>query len=245
MLNLDPQIIDQDKIRLRRRKKLLKYAIIPIILLLFIGVFFLRTGFYNVVYKLSYENRNYDTPASLSSMQLFGNMIQPYIAYYNRGTAELNISQYNEAEDDFRASLRENPPKAHLCKIYVNLSFSIEMQADRAAQRKLYDEALVLYNRAESVLHENNCASKDGEGGGDAKAEESQERINSKRRRAVQQMNNKDEGQGSEDFDSSEISQDDLEAMRSMQNTSDSIRSLQYSLGKGAANGYNNYDKPW
>ena len=52
MLNLDPQIIDQDKVRLRRRKKLLKYAIIPIILVLLIGVFFLRTGFYNIVYKL-------------------------------------------------------------------------------------------------------------------------------------------------------------------------------------------------
>ena len=60
-------------------------------------------------------------------MQLFGNMIQPYIAYYNRGTAELNISEYDEAEEDFRASLRENPPKAELCKIYVNLfsDFSI------------------------------------------------------------------------------------------------------------------------
>ena len=52
MLNLDPQIIDQDKVRLRRRKKLLKYAIIPIILVLLIGVFFLRTGFYNIVYIL-------------------------------------------------------------------------------------------------------------------------------------------------------------------------------------------------
>lgn len=246
MLNLDPQIIDQDKVRLRRRKKLLKCAIIPIILVLLIGVFFLRTSFYNVVYKLSYDNRNYDTPTSISSMQLFGNMIQPYIAYYNRGTAELNISEYDEAEEDFRASLRENPPKAELCKIYVNLSFSIEMQADRAAQRKLYDDALVLYNRAESVLYENSCASKDGEsGGGDEKAEESQERINSKRRRAVQQMNNEEESQNTGDFDSSEISQDDLEAMRNMQNSSDSIRNLQYGLGKKASGGANTHDKRW
>ena len=213
MLNLDPQIIDQDKVRLRRRKKLLKYAIIPIILVLLIGVFFLRTGFYNIVYKLSYDNRNYDTPTSISSMQLFGNMIQPYIAYYNRGTAELNISEYDEAEEDFRASLRENPPKAELCKIYVNLSLSIELQGDTALQGSDYNKALEAYNRAESVLYSNGCAAKGSNSNGkDSKAEAAKERINDKRGDATDKMNNHKDAD--EDYDDTpekkQISDDDL-----------------------------------
>ena len=45
----------------------------------------------------------------------------------------------------------------------------------------------MLYNRAESILYENNCASKSEDvSGTDQRAEDSKERIGSKRRRAVE-----------------------------------------------------------
>ncbi len=242
MLNLDPEIVDQNKIRLRRRRNLIKYCSLPVIIVILIGIFFVRTGVYNIIYSLSYENHNYDTPASISNMQLFGNMIESYIAYYNRGTAELNLAQYAEAEEDFRDSLRENPPKAMLCQIYVNLSYSIEMQADKAAQRRLFDDALVLYNRAESILYENNCASKsDDSPGNDKRAEDSKERINSKRRRAVEQMNNADGNGGDGDGDDDgELTPDKIKDLMNDEETENSIRALQNSLGKGQGSSWNN-----
>ena len=81
MLSLDPEIVDQNKVRMRRRRKMLKYSLLPVIALALISIFFLRTGVYNIIYSLSYRNQNYETPAAVSNMQLFGNMIESYIAY--------------------------------------------------------------------------------------------------------------------------------------------------------------------
>lgn len=247
MLNLDPGIVDQDKIRLTRRKKLLKLSILPVSLLVLAGLFFLRTGFYNIVYGLSYENRNYDTPVSISSFQLIGNNIESFLAYYNRGTAELNLAKYDEAEKDLRASLRENPPKNVYCMVCVNLSYSIEMQADRAAQRKSFDDALVLYNRAESILFENNCASKSSDvNGTDKKAEESKERIDSKRRRTVAQMNNNEEGkEGDEGVGGGEITNKDIKDIMDNLNPSDGLYEIQSGLGQRGAGGYNGNTRRW
>ena len=244
MLSLDPEIVDQNKVRMRRRRKLIKYCLLPVIALLLISVFFLRTGVYNIIYSLSYQNQNFETPATISNMQLFGNMIESYIAYYNRGTAEINLAQYAEAEEDFRDSLRENPPKEILCRIYVNLSYSIEMQADKAAQRRLFDDALVLYNRAESILYENNCASKsDDVSGNDQRAEDSKDRISSKRRRAVEQMNNA-EGEGGEgEGEDGELTPDQVKDLKNSKEVEGSIRSLQFSLGKGQGGSWSNSNK--
>jgi tetratricopeptide (TPR) repeat protein len=245
MLNLDPGIVDQNKIRFARRKKLLKFCIFPVILLVLAGAFFLRTSFYNLVYGLAYSNRNFDTPVSLSSMQLIGNNIQPYLAYYNRGTAELNLAQYDEAEEDFRASLRENPPKESYCMVCVNLAYSIEMQADRAVQRRLFDDALVLYNRAESILFENNCASKtDDINGTDKKAQESKERIDSKRRRAVAQMNNSGESEGGEEG-GEEVTNEEFNNIMKDFKSNDGIYEVHKGLGKKGATGSGNVSTPW
>jgi len=247
MLNLDPNIVDQGKIRLTRRKKLLKLSILPVSLLVLIGLFFLRTGFFNIVYGLSYENRNYDTPVSLSSFQLLGNNIESFLAYYDRGTAKLNLTQYEEAEEDFRASLRENPPKSAYCMVCVNLSYSIEMQADQATQRKMFDDALILYNRAESILFENNCASKsDDTNGNDKKADESKERIDNKRRRAIAQMNNEDDGENSgNEPGSEEVTNKEIEEIMNNLNPENGLYEIQSGLGSKGASGFNSNQQRW
>ena len=43
-VNLDPSIIDQDALRKQRRKKMLTYAAIPVVVLIAAGLFFLRPG---------------------------------------------------------------------------------------------------------------------------------------------------------------------------------------------------------
>lgn len=190
MIDLDPNIIDQDKIRFQKRKRLLKIFILPAIALTLISFFFLRIGLYNVAYSISEENQTYNVTEAISSLMLSGNIIEPYIPYYNRGVSKLHTTDFVEAESDFRESLKQNPPESSLCKIYVNLSLSIEMQADAFASNKQYDKALSIYNKSEAVLYENGCATKSKETqGSDKKAEQGVDRIETKRSRVVFDMN--------------------------------------------------------
>ena len=111
MLDLNPELVDQDHIRKLRRKRLLKIAFLPTLILILIGVFFLRTTFFNIVYSLSFENQNYNTAKFLADEQKAGNIIAPYVAYFDTGTINLKREQFKEAEESFRETLRNNPPK--------------------------------------------------------------------------------------------------------------------------------------
>ena len=117
MLDLNPNLVDQDHIRKLRRKRLLKIIFLPTFLLILISLFFLRTTFFNIVYSLSYENQNYNTAKFLTDEQKVANMIAPYVAYFDAGTINLKREQYKEAEESFHDALKNNPPKEILCQI--------------------------------------------------------------------------------------------------------------------------------
>ena len=55
---------------------------------------------------------------------------------------------------------------------------------------KNYEQALILYNRAESTLLNNGCAGTNGGKGTDAKADDAKSRIEKKRSNAINDMNN-------------------------------------------------------
>jgi hypothetical protein len=205
MINLDPALLDQDKIRLRRRKRLLLLSIIPLLVLLFLSLVFGRTGIYNLFLSIDHGNKLYSNVSGINNLQKIGNIIEPYIAYYNGGTFKLyeasTVDDLKEAESELKESLKNNPPEDVLCHIYVNISYSIELQGDSAASEKLYDDALVLYNRAEGVLFENNCASKNSsdEASKDEKAETAKDRVSNKRRQTIAAANNETIDNGGDD----------------------------------------------
>jgi len=205
MLNLDPRLVDQDKIRHEKRKKFFRIAVIPLIFLFIIAVFFLRTGVYDAVLSVGYNNGNYEMPKTFSSLQAFVNIIEPYLTYYNRGHLKLltakTIDDLTSAEDDFQESLKNNPPEVQLCSIYVDLSYTLELEGDLSVESKDYDKAVILYNRAESILYENNCATKDSssKAGKDELAKKAKERIEEKRKYAIDAMNNVEDGDDGED----------------------------------------------
>ena len=214
MINLDPALLDQDKIRKEKRKALLKRYSLPILLLMIISFFFLSAWLYNLVYFIVYSNKNYPIAEGFTETRFVMNVLEPYIADYNQGTARLMMGEYTRAESSFTESLQKSPPQAKLCKIYVNLSLSIELQGDTALQGSDYNKALEAYNRAESVLYSNGCAGKGSNSNGkDSKAEAAKERINDKRSDATDKMNNHKDAD--EDYDDTpekkQISGDDLE----------------------------------
>ena len=87
MINLDLNKLDQDKIRKQKRKKLLLISIAPCIILLVLGVFFLRPAITMMLYNMNYSGKNYKGAESVADTQNFLNIIEPYIADYQIGTA--------------------------------------------------------------------------------------------------------------------------------------------------------------
>lgn len=240
MLDLNPELVDQDHIRKLRRKRLLKITFLPTLILVLIGVFFLRTTFFNIVYSLSYENQNYNTAKFLTDGQKVGNIVAPYVAYFDTGTINLKRELFREAEENFRETLRNNPPKEILCQVYVNLSLSIEKQADKLTDDGNYEDALILYNSAQSVLYENNCADKnDPDESKDKKARAADSRLSNKRSQAVAYMNYIEQtgsGDGGSEGSTSPLSDESKKNIRENQNPEkvlDNIRNRSFgSSGK-------------
>lgn len=242
MLNLDPALLDQDKIRLKKRRRLLIWAIAPLALLLLAAIFFIKTNVYNLVLNISIAGETYGPASVVTNMQMFGNLIESHISYYNNGYLRLiqanNRDDLKSAENDFNESLKHNPPESQLCAVYGNLSYSIELQGDLSFNDKNYNEALVLYNRAESLLFENDCVSRKGDNSGkDQKSEAARKRIEEKRHKAIDAANNRTDPNSGDDGDSNNGGQELTdEQLREI------MRQQQEVINNNAGNPYNNHN---
>lgn len=254
MIDLDPSIINQDSIRKKRRKKLLATAAIPVIIVIAASAFFLRPGIFNVLYNLNFNNDNAGFNIFISRLQTKINILEPYIAHYDAGTAYIKDNDGKNAEVELRESLRSNPPSDKVCQVRTNLSYSIEMQADQKSILEHYSEALVLYSTAEGVLYGDNCADKnrsaesdkEANKSRDKKAEAARERISQKRGKITSKMNGQSEDdQDPDKYNDTQINEGQLQELRSnlmngidMQNHA---RQRQFSssggLGEGSGGG--------
>lgn len=240
MINLDPSLINQDSVRKKRRKKMLLIAIAPVIILSAAGLFFLRPGVFDIIFGANYDSKNSNTLIALSQFHKTGNIIEPYIAYYDAGTAYIMSGEGEKAEVELRESMKNLPPADKICQVVVNLSYSIEIQADAAKNRQKYDEALVLYSRAEGVLYENSCASKNAQQSRDKKAGAAMSRISRKRGATVSEMNNNgDPSEIDPDKGGLEISEEQLRAMQDNTMNGNNVRStvLERLRGSGSGSG--------
>ena len=244
MINLDPSLLDQDKIRKEKRKQLMKRYSVSLALLLLVALFFLSTWIYNLVYLVSYSGKNYPISEGFTETRFIANILEPYIADYNQGTARLKMGKYEEAEKSFTESLKKSPAEDRLCQIYVNLSLSIEFQADKLLKSNSFNKSMELYGRAQTILLNNNCAKKGAESSGkDSKAEIAETRLNKKLKDAADMMNHTQTADDDANTDSDEKQIDDG-SLKDIQNqvvSPNGIRSdlygqtnnnCNYSLGK-------------
>lgn len=246
MIELNPAKVDQETVRKQKRLELLKYATLPIFLLLLLAIFFLRTSIYNVVFNLAYNNKNYDLALAINRNPFFANSVEPYLLEYNNGVASIQAGKYTEAEKDFRSALKNNVPENKLCKVYVNLSLSVELQGDGLTNTETYEDALVTYSRAEATLYENNCASRDSTSQGkDAKAVAAIARIEEKRKNVIEKINNTDSSDNDNAKNTPEIDEKTLDSIKAEQNAARILKDKikQYSNGINSSN--LNSDKRW
>ena len=189
MIDLDPKLVDQETVRKQKRKRLLKMAILPCILIVLLALMALRQSFYNMFFNLAIKNNEPGFANVLTQMQLFANYAEPYIAHYNEGIVKLKNGNYSEAEQSFRTSLENDPPEAVLCDIYNNLAVSIELSADELVKTNTYESAIELYTQSESILYSSGCASKNDNESKHEKSEETSKRVSEKRSGAIAKKN--------------------------------------------------------
>lgn len=242
MINLDPSIIDQESVRKKRRKKLMLYATAPIIVLLVAGLFFARPGIFNILYNMNYNNADANFIIFISGLQTKANIIEPYIAHYDAGTAYIKDNDGVRAEAELRSSLRSNPPADKICQVRTNLAYSIEMQADQETIKGKYGEALVLYSTSEGILYGDNCASKDNSESRDKKAGEAKKRISQKRGKITSEMNGQSEdGEESNPYTDTQINESQLQELRN--NLMNGLDIQNYTRQKQFASGGGSYPK--
>ncbi|GAB3624933.1 hypothetical protein GCM10027418_30190 [Mariniluteicoccus endophyticus] len=84
------------------------------------------------------------------------NVVEPWIAHFNHGTAAYQLRRYAEARTDFSTALA-SVPKTHDCMVRLNLVETIERMGDELAAARSFDAARVQYEEALRVLRAGSC----------------------------------------------------------------------------------------
>ena len=190
MINLDPALLDRDKVRKEHRKHLLHLCLAPMIILLVISLFFLSSWFYKFVYFVSYNNNNFPIARDITETRFLINILEPYIPDYNQGVALMRMGEFKKAEQSFEKSIENNPPADRICAVYENLSLSVEKQADSAKIGGQYGNAIELYSYAQSILVSSGCAGEANTDGKSYKSDVANSRISESKKEAIDEMNN-------------------------------------------------------
>lgn len=213
-MRYDLSLMDVDGRRLKRRKKWLLFSLLPIIMVCCVALKLAAPGISTHFLKSAYNSGDYSTAKFWVQISLFANILEPYIAHFNDGTISYMQGEYAAAEGKLDLALRQNPPENRRCEVRVNLSLSIEAQADQQVESKSYDDAIVTYDRAKAVLYGDYCADPVDDSGRSPQAFESRDRIEEKQAEAVRSRNN-DQPTGEDDNSNGAQNPDDLPVTQS------------------------------
>ncbi len=152
--------LDTEGLRKRRRKTLLLWSlpvcIVALLVLLWIVALLLSTAWGNNAYKKG----DYRVAAGHYGRLLSLNFVERYKMHYNQGTALLGAKDFAGARTALEQALDLGIPTAFECQVRVNLVLSIIGQAEASVANKQYDEAIVRYDDAKSVIDGRDCGIK-------------------------------------------------------------------------------------
>lgn len=251
MMKFDLSLMDVDAVRLKRRKKWLLFSLVPMIIAFLVALKLISPMVFTQLLKSAYTAHNYDSAVLWGKANIFLNILEPYIAHFNYGDALFIKGEYENAEDQFRQSLAKNPPQDKICDIRVNLARAIEGQADVKIKAKRYDDAIVLYDKAKTVLYGDGCAMPTNDSGKSEEAEDAKKRLSEKKDEAnrardnAQQPSDKD-GQQDDTQGNQPASQSQEQKLQDQMEQAQSERAA----GRGSAEGenstfHNSNEKRW
>lgn len=138
--------------RLRRRRILMFWISLPVVLLLLIAAVRLLSLAPTAQLAIdAYDAGRYVTSEQISGSLLESNVVEPYLPYFNRGDAFAADKYYGPATDNFEKAL-ELAPLDRKCEVRLNLALAWERFGDIYVANGFYQGAVLLYKASQAVL---------------------------------------------------------------------------------------------
>lgn len=177
--------------RLRRITKI--NLILGTIFALVFGYIAMAT-YFGTASQVRYTSNDFPGAKKAATAFLKVSPFQRHIGYFNRGTAEAAVGDYDAAQADLEAALEIAPTSAE-CAVRINLSFVYEKQADQIASQDP-DQSQELYDRSLKTLEDapEECQPK--------KSEEKQKSSQAKERVEDKKQGEKAKDEGTDESES-------------------------------------------
>lgn len=173
-----------------RRRRLLLWSAPLVLLALLAGVKLLSASLINSAGTSAYSNASYATAQSRFEDLKFFNVIEPWKAYFNEGTARYAAGEFFLATQQFEPALdlvprtpEEEPRGPQECAVRTNYSLALEGLGDENLAAADPAMASDYYDQAQAMLAD--CGTS---GGGGEEAEEAEERQQQRQEEAQQQQ---------------------------------------------------------
>lgn len=227
--------------RLRLRRRLLFWLTLPVVLFSVFWAFkFLSLAPTAQTAISQYDDGFYVASEETSSSLLFLNVVEPYLPYFNRGTAYAADEYYGRATDDFEKAL-ELAPQERKCMVRLSLALAWERFGDIYVQLGYYQGAVLLYEASQKVMDDagDECQSQQDQ----QDMDDSKDRVGQKKQDAESQRDQQEQQPQEQDGQSKQDQQ--LEQLEQQQQDAAQEKADQDAEQRGEESGGYYVDKPW
>ncbi|HLR28165.1 MAG TPA: hypothetical protein VK086_05685 [Ruania sp.] len=207
----------------RRRKLLLLWSAAVVLVVFLAAAKLLSAVVLNMAGSSAYEKQNYVTAADRFSTLEFFNVVQPWKAPFNEGTATYASGDFFAATTVLEQALaqvpkapEDQPRGVPECMVRTNYSLALEGLGDEASNGSDFAIATDYYDQAQQMLAD--CAQS---GNGGEQAQDAQERQQESQEES-QQQEDSEEQQGGQSDDSGQDSQEESPSESPQENQSPS-----------------------
>ncbi|WP_277050328.1 hypothetical protein [Ruania albidiflava] len=186
--------------KLARRRKLMLLWSAPVVLVVFLAAAKLLSAvLLNLAGTSAYEKQNYVTATDRFASLAFFNVVEPWKAPFNEGTAVYATGDFFTAKEHLDVALGlvptapEGEPRGEEeCMVRTNYSLSLEGLGDEAMIASDFAMATDYYEQAQTMLAD--CGESGGNGG--EQAEQAEERQQQSQEESQQQQEQQEQQQG-------------------------------------------------
>lgn len=159
---------------LKRRRRMFMLWSIPVVLIALVaGLKLISLSAVNAYAVDAYDSEEFAEATSRWEWLEPANWFEPWVANFNKGTAQLRAERFAPAEKTLKKAL-DQAPDERVCDVRQNLSLAIEAQGDIANKEPDREKAKELWTEALETLQVEQCSEKT------EKNTNSQERIKKK-----------------------------------------------------------------
>lgn len=198
-----------------RRRMILRYSIIPLAIVVLLGLKLISMNLAFSLGRGSYTHSDYAGAERSFGMLSILNIVETYKAPFAKGTAELQAKRYDVATRDLQAALDAGVPRDHECQVRLNLVLAWTQMGDQQVKDKKYDDAIISYDHAKSVVDGRDCGLKLESQGSSSQAKEADQKLqqagkeaNAKQDAAKQAKNGDSDSQDQNPSDNDQTSND-------------------------------------